>query len=75
MEKLFHMALQYITDYPDLRVVLLHRLPRLDSIDRANLSREADMAMTRVWEENGRPVNIIKAACGKVQLCFFNYFI
>ena len=59
MEKLFHMALQYITDYPDLRIVLLHRLPRLDSTDRASLSREADMAMTRMWEENGRPVNVI----------------
>ena len=53
------MALQYITDYPDLRIVLLHRLPRLDSTDRASLSREADMAMTRMWEENGRPVNVI----------------
>ena len=59
MEKLFHMALQYITDYPDLRVVLLQRLARLDSTDRASLSREADMAMTRMWEENGRPVNVI----------------
>ena len=59
MEKLFRMALQYITDYPDLRVVLLHRLPRLDSTNRARLSREADKAMTRIWEENGRPVYII----------------
>ena len=59
MEKLFQMALQYITDCPDLRMVLLHRLPRLDSTHKASLSREADMAMTRMWEENGRPVNVI----------------
>ena len=59
MEKLFHMTLQYITDHPNLKVVVLNRLPRLDSTSRASLSREADRAMVKLWEENGQPRNII----------------
>ena len=59
IEKLFHMSLQYLTDYPNLKVVLLDRLPRLDSNARADMGREADLAMARLWEENGRPEGII----------------
>ena len=59
MEKLFHLSLQYITDYPDMKVVLLNRLPRLDSVLRSDLSMWADKDMARLWEENGRLDNII----------------
>ena len=40
-------------------MVLLDSLPRLDSTARENQGRGADEAMARLWEENGRPVNII----------------
>ena len=59
MEKLFHLSLQYITDYPNLKVVLLDRLPRLDSTAKADMGREADLAMAKLWEENGQPEGII----------------
>ena len=59
MEKLFHLALQYITDHPNLKVVVLNRLPRLDSAIRSDLSRWADQDMARLWEENGRLDSIV----------------
>ena len=59
MEKLFLLAVKYSTDFPDLKVVLLNRLPRLDSTLRADLGREADKAMAKLWEGCGSPDNII----------------
>ena len=58
-EKLFHLAIQYTADYPNLKAVLLNRLPRLDSTTRADLGREMDREMSKLWEENGKPTNII----------------
>jgi hypothetical protein len=59
MEKLFHLSLQYITHHPNLKVVLLNLLPRLDSVIHSELSRWADQEMARIWEENGRLDNIV----------------
>ena len=53
------MAAQCATDYPSLRVVLLDRIPRLDSTTREALGKGADQVTASLWEENGRPDNII----------------
>ena len=39
--------------------MLLDRLPRLDSTTGADLGREADQAISSLWEDNGRPPNIL----------------
>ena len=59
MEKLFLLAVKSAAEYPNLRVVLLDRLPRLDSTTRADLGKEADQAISSLWEGNGRPPNIL----------------
>ena len=64
MENLFLLATKWTVEYPGLKVVLLDRLPRLDSITRAHLGRGADKAMVRIWEENGRPSNIVLESLG-----------
>ena len=59
MEKLFHLSLQFATDHPNLKVVLLNLLPRLDSVIRADISRLANQDMAKLWEENSPPDNIV----------------
>ena len=59
MEKLFLLAVQYTTDYPDLSVVLLECLPRLDSTAREEQSRQAAQVLDRLWIQNGGPANIV----------------
>ena len=59
MEKLHLLAVQWTMQYPELRVVLLERVERIDSDRRASQARGADQAMWSWWEANGRPENII----------------
>ena len=54
MEKLFLLAVQSAADYPDLTIVLLDRLPRLDSTTRAELGKEADQALATLWDSTSK---------------------
>ena len=59
MEKLHLMAVKMTMKFQGMRVVLLERVARIDSDQRANQARGADQAMWNCWYANGKPENII----------------
>ena len=59
MERLHLMSVQMTMKYQGLRVVLVERVERIDSDQRANQAMWANQAMLSSWEANGKPENII----------------
>ena len=59
MEKLHLLAVKMTMKYKGLKVVLVERVERIDSDQRANQARGADKAMWSWWEANGKPENIV----------------